>query len=48
MTTLGNYEPRLKNTGEFYTGNNPVFGMCKYKPTPEILEKANYAKVAYF
>lgn len=42
QTTLGNYEPKLKyNTGEFHTGQNPVFGMCKYKPTKEIMQKAN-------
>nr|UYM03199.1 MAG: ORF1 [Anelloviridae sp.] len=40
-TTLGNYEPQLKTTGTFYTGNNPVFGMCKYKPTKDILKQAN-------
>ncbi len=40
-TTLGNYEPQLKTTGSFHSGNNPVFGMCKYKPTKEILEHAN-------
>lgn len=40
-TTLGHYESQLKTTGSFYTGNNPVFGMCKYKPTEEILNHAN-------
>ena len=40
-TTLGNYEPNLKTTGQFYTGNNPVFGMCKYKPTKDIMTHAN-------
>lgn len=40
-TTLGNYETNLKTTGSFYTGNNPVFGMCKYQPTKEIMTRAN-------
>ncbi len=40
-TTLGNYVPALKSNGEFYTGQNPVFGMCSYKPTQDIMTKAN-------
>lgn len=41
-TTLGNYVTQLKyNNGDFHTGQNPVFGMCKYKPTVEIMKKAN-------
>ena len=40
-TTLGNYVTALKNNGEFHTGQNPVFGMCSYKPTKETMQKAN-------
>lgn len=39
--TLGNEVEELKASGKFHTGNNPVFGMCSYKPTPEILKRAN-------
>lgn len=40
-TTLGNTVTALRANGEFHTGNNPVFGMCSYKPTKEIMQKAN-------
>jgi hypothetical protein len=46
-TTLGNAVTALKHPsnatsseGSFYTGNNPVFGMCRYKPTPDIMRRA--------
>lgn len=38
--TLGEVVTDLKPPNNFHTGNNPVFGMCTYKPTPDILEKA--------
>ena len=41
-TTLGNYASDLKyNSGSFHTGQNPVFGMCSYKPTETIMNRAN-------
>ena len=41
-TTLGNYVSDLKyNSGSFHTGQNPVFGMCSYKPTKDIMNRAN-------
>nr|WHN78863.1 ORF1 [Torque teno virus] len=40
-TTLGNYVPELKSNGTFHTGQNPVFGMCSYQPTKDIMDKAN-------
>lgn len=44
-TTLGDYVPELKptynSTNNFHTGNNPVFGMCKYNPTSEVMKRAN-------
>lgn len=46
-TTLGNAVTELKypsnavgTRSSFHTGNNPVFGMCKYKPTTHIMQKA--------
>ena len=40
-TTLGNKVTELKPNSTFHTGNNPVFGMCSYKPTENILKAAN-------
>lgn len=40
-TTLGTYVNDLRSNGPFYTGNNPVFGMCSYKPTKQLMNKAN-------
>lgn len=39
--TLGDVVSDLKSNGAFYSGNNPVFGMCTYKPTNDIMKKAN-------
>lgn len=38
---LGDMVTELKyQTGSFYTKQNPVFGMCKYKPTVSVIKKA--------
>nr|UGV43038.1 MAG: ORF1 [Torque teno virus] len=38
---LGDHVTELKSNGSFYTGNNPVFGMCTYNPSDNVLQKAN-------
>ena len=40
--TLKQHVTKLQyNTKSFYTKHNPVFKMCKYKPTTQIIQKAN-------
>lgn len=42
--TLGTAVPELKQNSTlenaFHTGNNPVFGMCKYKPSCTVIQQA--------
>jgi hypothetical protein len=37
---LGTIVPELQTSGSFHTGKNPVFGMCSYNPTVDIIQKA--------